>query len=160
MADAAREVREQDERCLRVYSGQRLIAMIIFADFRSRGIHFFTPTEFSQQLAYMRHPAGKTIDPHIHKRVARQVMYTQEVLIVKKGKLRVDFYDDVQSYLESRVLRAGDVILLIEGGHGFEVLEEIEMIEVKQGPYVGDQDKVRFETTLPDLLNFGPTPKR
>jgi hypothetical protein len=62
----------------------------------------------------------------------------------RKGRLRVDFYDEDQRYLESRVLGPGDVILLIQGGHGFEVLEEVEMIEVKQGPYVGEQDKTRF----------------
>jgi hypothetical protein len=64
--------------------------------------------------------------------------YTQEVLFIKRGKLRVDFYSDRQEYLDSRILESGDVILLITGGHGFEVLEEIEMIEVKQGPYVGE----------------------
>lgn len=69
---------------------------------------------------------------------------TQEVLFIKKGKLRVDFYDDNEQYLESRILEAGDVILLVSGGHGFTVLEEVEMIEVKQGPYSGDQDKRRF----------------
>jgi hypothetical protein len=66
------------------------------------------------------------------------------VLLIKRGRLRVDFYDDDQHYLESRILEAGDVILLATGGHGFEVLEEVEMIEVKQGPYAGDQDKTRF----------------
>ncbi len=64
--------------------------------------------------------------------------------MIKKGKLRVDFYSEQQQYLESRVLVDGDVILLVMGGHGFEVLEEIEMIEVKQGPYIGEQDKTRF----------------
>ena len=56
----------------------------------------------------------------------------------------MDFYDSDQCYLESRILEAGDVILLATGGHGFEVLEEIEMIEVKQGPYAGEVDKTRF----------------
>nr|WP_258560849.1 hypothetical protein [Cylindrospermopsis raciborskii] len=87
---------------------------------------------------------GKIIQPHVHNPVPREVIYTQEVLFIKRGKLRVDFYNDQQEYLESRVLQTGDVILLITGGHGFEVLEEIEMIEVKQGPYVGDKDKTRF----------------
>lgn len=125
------------------YNNQ-VLAIILPAEFREPGIHFFTPDSFSQQLAYMKHPQGKNIKPHIHKQVRREVFYTQEVLLIKKGKLRVDFYNDHQEYLESRVLKAGDVILLIKGGHGFEVLEELEMIEVKQGPYVGDNDKVRF----------------
>jgi mannose-6-phosphate isomerase-like protein (cupin superfamily) len=125
-------------------SGDQLLAVIVSGRFREPGIHFFTPNDLSQQLAYMRHPAGKIIDPHVHNPVSRNVHYTQEVLVIKKGKLRVDFYDNTQSYLESRVLEEGDVILLSTGGHGFEVLEEVEMIEVKQGPYAGDQDKTRF----------------
>jgi len=125
-------------------SGDQLLAVIVSGRFREPGIHFFTPNDLSQQLAYMRHPAGKIIDPHVHNPVSRNVHYTQEVLVIKKGKLRVDFYDNNQCYLESRVLEEGDVILLSTGGHGFEVLEEVEMIEVKQGPYAGDQDKTRF----------------
>lgn len=121
-----------------------LLALIISHRFNQPGIHFFTPDELSQQLAYMHHPMGKIIQPHVHNPVPREVIYTQEVLFIKRGKLRVDFYNDQQEYLESRVLETGDVILLITGGHGFEVLEEIEMIEVKQGPYVGEQDKTRF----------------
>ena len=127
---------------------QRLLALIVRSNFNKPGITFFTEPDFSQQLAYMHHPAGKKIDAHIHKPLLRNVSYTQETLILKRGKLRVDFYDDQQTYLSSRTLGAGDVILLICGGHGFEVLEELEMIEVKQGPYAGDQDKVRFETTV------------
>ena len=122
----------------------QLLAVIVSDKFNQQGIHFFTPSELSQQLAYMHHPTGKIIEPHVHNPVLREVTYTQEVLFIKKGKLRVDFYNDNQQYLESRILELGDVILLVTGGHGFEVLEEIEMIEVKQGPYVGEQDKTRF----------------
>ncbi|GAB2675894.1 hypothetical protein GCM10027036_31990 [Flavihumibacter cheonanensis] len=121
------------------------LAIIIHRDFEKPGIHFFTPDDFSQQLAYMKHPAGKIIQPHVHNAVKRDVHFTKEVLLLKRGKLRVDFYDNDQVYLESRILEAGDVILLSEGGHGFEVLEDLEMFEVKQGPYAGDNDKTRFE---------------
>lgn len=92
----------------------------------------------------MSHPVGKQIQPHIHKRVKRQVNYTQETLFIRKGRLQIDFYSENQEFLESRVLGAGDVILLINGGHGFKVLEDLEMFEVKQGPYAGDEDKVKF----------------
>ncbi|MEA5573958.1 hypothetical protein [Calothrix sp. UHCC 0171] len=122
----------------------QLLALIVSQKFDKPGIHFFTPNELSQQLAYMHHPTGKIIQPHVHNPVLREVQYTQEVLFIRKGKLRVDFYNNQQEYLESRTLETGDVILLVTGGHGFEVLEEIEMIEVKQGPYVGEQDKTRF----------------
>ena len=133
-------------------SGDDLLAVIVSGRFREPGIHFFTPNDLSQQLAYMRHPAGKVIDPHVHNPVSRNVHYTQEVLFIKRGRLRVDFYDDHQSYLESRILEEGDVILLATGGHGFEVLEEVEMIEVKQGPYAGDQDKTRFTGVPADRI--------
>lgn len=123
----------------------KLLAIIIPSEFSKPGIHFFTSNELSQQLAYMHHPQGKKIEPHVHNPVSREVKYTQEVLFLKKGKLRVDFYDERQNYLESRLIKAGDVILLSSGGHGFEVIEEIEMIEVKQGPYAGDEDKTRFK---------------
>lgn len=121
-----------------------VLAFIIRNEFRKEGIEFFTPDDFSQQLAYMEHPKGKVIQPHMHNAVPREVHFTQEVLLIRKGRLRVDFYDDDRVYIESRILAAGDVILLADGGHGFQVLEDIEMIEVKQGPYAGDEDKVRF----------------
>jgi hypothetical protein len=127
-----------------IMDGNILMAVIISAEFDKPGIHFFTPGELSQQLAYMRHPPGKIIEPHVHNPVRREVQYTQEVLLIKRGKLRVDFYNQQQTYLQSRILRSGDVILLAVGGHGFEVLEETEMVEVKQGPYAGDRDKQRF----------------
>lgn len=125
--------------------GDQLMAVIVSREFDKPGIHFFTPNDLSQQLAYMHHPAGKVIDPHVHNPVNRSVQYTQEVLFIRRGRLRVDFYDNDKAYIESRILQAGDVILLATGGHGFEVLDEVEMIEVKQGPYAGDQDKTRFE---------------
>jgi hypothetical protein len=132
-----------------------IMAIIIPHDHHDNGINFITPENFSQQLAYMHHPAGKIIQPHVHKPLKREVSYTQEVLVIKRGKLRVDFYNPAQVYLVSRILSAGDTILLASAGHGFEVLEEIEMIEIKQGPYGGgDADKVRFEPISPDKLDI------
>ena len=79
----------------------QIMAIIISHRFNESGIHFFTPNEFSQQLAYMNHPAGKIIEPHYHNAVQRNVVFTQEVLIIKKGKLKVDFYDDDLNHTES-----------------------------------------------------------
>lgn len=123
----------------------KLLAMVIRNNYSCDGVDFITPNEYSQQVAYMHHPTGKVISAHIHNLVHRNVVMTQEVLFIKKGKLRVDFYDDYEDYLESIILESGDVILLVSGGHGFTVLEEVEMIEVKQGPYSGDADKKRFD---------------
>jgi mannose-6-phosphate isomerase-like protein (cupin superfamily) len=120
------------------------LAIILRHQFNKPGVHFFTPGEFSQQLGYMSYPTGKTIQAHVHNPVSREVRLTQEVLLIRSGKLRVDLYNNQQKYLESRILEAGDAILLVAGGHGFEVLEPVAMIEVKQGPYLGDADKTRF----------------
>ena len=130
---------------LEIKKKDRLVAIIIRNNHTCNGVDFITPGEFSQQLAYMHHPTGKVIDAHVHNMVHRNIVLTQEVLFIKSGKLRVDFYDDYEDYLESIILEAGDVILLVSGGHGFTVLEEVEMIEVKQGPYSGDADKKRFK---------------
>lgn len=123
----------------------RMLAIILRAGFRAEGIRFFTPDDFSQQLGYMNRPAGHVIQPHVHNPVPREVQFTKEVLFIRSGRVRVDFYSDAQEYLESTVLETGDVILLAYGGHGFEMLEPTEMIEVKQGPYAGEGDKTRFE---------------
>jgi mannose-6-phosphate isomerase-like protein (cupin superfamily) len=123
----------------------RVLATLLRSTYNEPGIKFFTPDEYSQQLAYMNRPQGYVIKPHVHNSVPRQVQFTKEVLFIKSGSVRVDFYDDEQSYLESRILNPGDVILLAFGGHGFEMLESSEIIEVKQGPYAGDADKTRFE---------------
>lgn len=122
----------------------RILAVLVGDAYKSEGIKFFTPNDFSQQLAYMNRPAGYVIAPHVHNAVQRQVLFTKEVIFVKSGRVRVDFYDEDQSYLKSRILSRGDVILLAFGGHGFEMLEASELIEVKQGPYAGEADKTRF----------------
>jgi mannose-6-phosphate isomerase-like protein (cupin superfamily) len=127
-----------------VYNSNKLLAIILSGDYSEPGVNFFTPDNLSQHLAFIKHPPGKLIEPHVHNPVPREVLYTQEVLIIRKGRLRVDFFNDDRALVASRELGAGDVILLAEGGHGFEVLEELEMIEVKQGPYAGDSDKTRF----------------
>lgn len=122
-----------------------VLAIIVKATYDKPGISFVTPDDYSQQLAYMHHPKGHVILPHVHNEVKREVLYTKEVLVIKKGKLRCDFYTDNQEYLKSVILEDGDVILLASGGHGFECLEETQMYEIKQGPYAGENDKVRFE---------------
>ena len=127
-----------------VSNADLLYGIIVRNSFVTEGIKFFTPDDFSQQLAYMHHEAGKNIEPHIHNLVPREVHYTQEVLFIRRGRLRVDFYDEMYRHFKSFELCPGDVILLCGGGHGFEVLEELEMIEVKQGPYAGEADKLRF----------------
>jgi mannose-6-phosphate isomerase-like protein (cupin superfamily) len=128
-----------------IINKEKLLSVIIRANYKAEGIEFFTPDDFSQQLAYMNRKKDYIIPPHVHNSIQRDVHFTQEVLVIKTGKVRVDYYDDDKNYLESKILNQGDVVLLAYGGHGFEMLEDSEMIEIKQGPYAGEMDKIRFE---------------
>ena len=136
-----------------VFDGQ-IYAILVRNDFEKDGIEFFTSGDFSQQLGYMKRPEGYVIAPHRHNAIPREVVWTQEVLFIKSGKVRVDFYNDEQVYLNSIIVKKGDIILLAAGGHGFVMLEQSEIIEVKQGPYCGDMDKVRFEPVSPDSIKL------
>lgn len=138
----------------KILHNNKILSIIIRRDFKKEGIEFFTPDDFSQQLAYMKRSKNYVISPHVHNIAVREVQYTEEVLFIKSGKVRVDFYDDDKNYLESAILMAGDVILLARGGHGFEMLEESEIIEVKQGPYMGEKDKTRFAPVNKRKLKF------
>jgi hypothetical protein len=137
--------------------GERQVALIVRREFHAEGIKFFTPGTYSQQLGYMNRPRGYVIPPHVHNSVRREVEYTKEVLIIRKGRVRVDFYSEEQEYLRSSVLNAGDIILLAFGGHGFEMLDDAEIVEVKQGPYAGDQDKTRFSPVAAELVRIDNT---
>jgi mannose-6-phosphate isomerase-like protein (cupin superfamily) len=127
-----------------IYDGEVLLALILRSNFSREGIHFFTPKEFSQQLGYMKRPKGYLIQPHIHNHINRDVSLTQEVLFVKQGKIKMQIYDLQKKPLQELILETGDCVLLAAGGHGFEMLEESELIEVKTGPHIGDEDKTRF----------------
>ena len=130
------EVRHQDNT----------YAIIIRKGYQKDGMSFFTPDSYSQQLAYMNRPKDYEIDPHLHNKVSREVEYTLEFLYIKSGKVKIDFYQTDQTYFSSETLLAGDCVLLTYGGHGFTMLEHSEIIEVKQGPYVGEnKDKIRFK---------------
>jgi len=135
-----------------IINNNTTLAIIIRASYQNDGIEFFTPDNFPQQLGYMKHEKGYVINPHTHNIVPRNVTLTQEVLYIKKGTVRVDFYEKDQTYLKSSILKTGDVILLADGGHGFEMIEETEMIEVKQGPYLEEEDKIRFEPTTKNII--------
>jgi len=135
---------KSNELIEKIYENNTILAIIIRTNFKKEGIHFFTPEDFSQQLGYMNRPIGYKISPHIHNKVQRTINYTQEVLFIKSGLVRVDFYKLDRSFFKSRVLESGDIILLSAGGHGFEMLEESEILEVKQGPFSGNIDKTRF----------------
>lgn len=122
------------------------LAIIIRNEFSQDGIEFFTSDKHPLQLGYMKREKNFVIAPHTHNNFERKINATHEVLFIKSGKIRIDFYTSEKEYLKSTIANSGDVILLADGGHGFKMLEESEIIEVKQGPYVGELDKERFDS--------------
>ena len=124
---------------------ENTVAIIIYKDHHTEGIEFITPQNFSLQLGSMTRPGGYKIVPHIHNLVRRETVGTQEVLFIKRGRIEIDFYSFEQQYLQSCVLSAGDIVLFAGAGHGINILEEAEIIEVKNGPFVAGTDKGQFE---------------
>lgn len=139
---------------IKITDDERLIAFILRKDFTQPGINFLTEGRSSLQVGILNHPKSTKIDAHTHQVHPRTIEDTQEVLFLRRGRLRVDFYTDQRQYLESVIMEAGDILVLISGGHGFEALEDIDMIEVKTGPYMETKDKITFEPSLPDKLTI------
>ena len=135
---------------------EKLLAIIIKANYNSKGIEFFTPNDFEQQLGYMKRDKGYVINPHFHNSVKREINYTKEVLFIKSGKVRVDFYDEKKICFESRILNNRDVMVLALGCHGFKMIEPTEMIEVKQGPFMPEirTDKSLFDPISEDKIKI------
>ena len=122
------------------------MALIVRGNYRKKkGITFFTPNDSTQQFGYMKHKKKYIIKPHLHKKRMTKIYYTTEVILILKGMLRVDFYNQTKKYLFSKVLKVKDIIMLVSGGHGFKVLKNLEMLEIKQGPYNLIKDKIKFE---------------
>lgn len=131
-----------------VFNGVEL-GSIVRSTYHSSGIGFFSDENDGLQLGYMNRPDHYIIAPHTHNKIKREVYFTEEILFIRSGMVRVDFYDENQQYIESHIARGGDIVILKGGGHGFKILERADIFEVKQGPYLGLQDKVRFEP-IPD----------
>ena len=125
---------------------KKLLALIVRGKYRNKkGIHFFTPNSATQHFVYMKHKKQHLIKPHLHQKRLTKILSTTEVILILKGMLRVDFYTPKKKYLFSKILKKNDIIMLVNGGHGFKVLKNIEMLEIKQGPYSISKDKVKFE---------------
>ena len=125
-------------------NGKELLAIVVSPDVREHGIQFVTNHDSVHQIGVLNWPQGHRIGAHVHNPMSRTIDSTQEVLFVRSGRLRVDLYDSDKSYQCSRELESGDVVFLVTGGHGFEILEDADIVEVKQGPYLGEGEKTRF----------------
>lgn len=129
----------------KIYNNKKLYALIVRNKYKKKkGVSFFTDNKATQQFGYMNHRKGYNILPHRHNKRFSKIFWTTEVIIILDGILRVDFYNDKEIYLYSKKLYKNDLIMLSAGGHGFKVLKDIKMIEVKQGPYSLKMDKIKF----------------
>ena len=131
-----------------------ILAIIVSNEPVKEGIEFYTDDNNNLQVAAALYPTGKVVDAHLHNETIRTIKGTQEVVIMKKGQYRVDFYDNDREYIKSYVLKENDVIIFIQGCHGFKSLEEVELIEIKQGPFLKDQDKTRFKGIIDDEVIY------
>lgn len=105
---------------------------------------FHTPPELSLQVGFVVTAAGGAIQPHVHLPVERRLVGSAEVLLVQRGQCEVDVYSDDKQLVATRQLAAGDIMIMVAGGHGFRMLEDTVLLEVKQGPYPGVAEKERF----------------
>ena len=142
------------EHIEKISHNDHLLAIIMRSSFHGEGISFITDDLAPQQLGYMKRNQAYEIEPHRHNLVSREVIQTQEVLLIKSGKVRVDLYDDSEKYVISKILTTGDIILLASGGHGLKMIVDTEIIEIKQGPYLGEKDKVRFNSVEDSVIRF------
>lgn len=125
------------------------LAYFVSAQWTPEKTEFLTPSDFGQQMGMIVYAAGQEITPHVHLPITRQVEGTSECIVVRKGRCVIDIYNGNKEFISSHELFAGDIVLLLGGGHGFRMLEDTVLFEVKQGPYAGDRDKARF--TRPEL---------
>jgi hypothetical protein len=120
------------------------LAYIIRSEMNPTETTFLTPPEFKQQVGFVIYPAGGKIQRHVHRPLERHLVGTSEVLIVRRGRCEIDIYNNERELVATRQLRQGDIMLMVDGGHGFRMLEDTVFLEVKQGPYTGLEEKERF----------------
>ncbi len=132
------------EHVEKVMHGDQPLAYIIRAGLVPSQTTFLTPPEFKQQVGFVVYPAGGEIARHVHIPLHRQLIGTSEVLVLRNGRCLMDIYSDDRELVATRELQAGDIMLMVGGGHGFRMLEDTVFLEIKQGPYTGLEEKERF----------------
>ena len=139
----------------KIIHNKKLYALIVRKyNKRQNGINFFTPNHFSQQLGFMKHEKNYMIKPHYHKKRLTKILITTEIILIVKGILRVDFYNEKQKYIFSKLLKKNQIILLMHGGHGFKVIKDVEMLEFKQGPFSVKKDKIKFNHNISEIIKI------
>ena len=133
----------------RICAGSQVLAVVLRARYMPTTTEFITPADYKQQVGFVTRAAGESVTAHRHLPLDRHIIGTSEVLFVRRGRMIARLYDDRRALVAMRTLEAGDVILLVSGGHGFEMLEDTVLLEVKQGPYTGMEEKERFDAREP-----------
>jgi hypothetical protein len=128
-----------------IKDGDNVLAMLVRNEFMPTATEFLTPLDYKQQLGYIVYGKGKSIAPHDHKPLQRSLTGTSEVLLLKKGKVEVHIFSLERKPVSVFVMNEGDILLLVAGGHGFKMIEDSVLVEIKQGPYTGLEEKERFE---------------
>ena len=139
---------------IRVIHDKKYVFGYIIKHSKKKGVNFFTPSNLTHQVGSLNHPKSHEIFPHLHLKNKRKVNYTSEVLIIQKGKLRLDIYSNKKKYLFSKIVKKNDILILVKGGHGFKIIEPCSIIEIKQGPYNKKQDKIRFNPVDPKKIKI------
>lgn len=117
--------------------------------FIKKGVDFVTDEKDLLQVGFLNHKKNHIIKSHIHQKKNRVVKYCTEVLLIEEGKVKIKFFDNKSFDIKKdKILNKGDVIVLFQGGHGFKVLKKTKIVEVKQGPYVEDNDKKLIESKI------------
>ena len=139
----------------RINHKKKLYALIVDNNYRKmRGVNFFSSNDLPQQFGSIYQKKNHIIPPHTHRKRSTKVFITSEVLIILKGILRIDFYDLKQKYLFSKIIKKGQIIFLLHGSHGFKVVKDLQMIEVKQGPFKKNMDKIKFLPISEDKIRI------
>lgn len=134
----------------KIMDGDLILAIIIRDADWEEGLHFVSSNEDYQQVGIWGYTKGQKLAPHIHLTQPRHVLRTQEVIFVKNGRIRADIYTEKKEFLKSVKLERGDTIILLNGGHGYEIVEDdTKVLEVKNGPYVGakrDRERILIQS--------------
>jgi hypothetical protein len=127
-----------------ITAGGRTFALIVRQERAPEATTFVTGDDATQQVGFVVHDAGQEVKRHYHLPLRREIVGTGEVLVVREGRCEMDVYDDEQQLIGTRELSAGDVMVMLGGGHGFRMLEDTVLLEIKQGPYFGTDEKQYF----------------
>lgn len=124
----------------------RRYAEVIWRDTSVDQTTFFSPAESSFQFGLLAHGAGFVEKPHYHREFDRSIRDLQQMFVVQRGVVAVDLYSDSGELIRDLVLRSGDAIVLIHGVHSIRVIEDMQAISIKQGPFLGAEfDKVEVD---------------